>query len=233
MQSPLLPLPPLSVVQPAEPHSLPQPCPPQRGSEFTHPSHFHRRSGDLQNANANDSQLPRLETYRRFVNFRSSPICLSSRTAVPPSVLKLTAHPYQSLLPQMLWSRPTHHLTFLPKDPSNVFVNRATKTFLTCMYLYVHSQPRFSLDFTTSLFNLLLTFASTGACIVPSLRRLSCADIVYLIPIPLSAPGRSSDPIVNAYMFFPCFRKHSLVVMSPLLPNQALCVPIQAEYDLR
>ena len=84
MQSPLPPLLPLSVVRLVEPHSLLQPCPPRRGSESTLPSHFHRRSGDLQNANANGSQPPHSKTCRQPVNLTPSLMHSPSRTTVPP-----------------------------------------------------------------------------------------------------------------------------------------------------
>jgi hypothetical protein len=91
-QSLLPPRRPPFVVRPAEPPSLPQSCLPRRGSEFTLPSRFHPRCGDLPNANANGLLFPRLGTCRRSSNLRS----ILCEGAVPnysfvPSAPKLIA----------------------------------------------------------------------------------------------------------------------------------------------
>jgi len=128
MQSPLRLLLPLPAVRAAEPPSLHQLYPPQRGSEFMLPSCFHRRSGDHQNANANDLLLPRLRTCRRSTNLRSSPV-----ESLQPSNKPHYSRQYP-LFP-MPRSTIVHYLTFFPRTPVTSLSIGSQERYLS----FVHS----------------------------------------------------------------------------------------------
>jgi len=155
-----LPLPP-SAVQPVEPPSLLQLCPPRRGSEFMLPSPFHPRFGDLPNANANALPPPRLETCRRYPNLRFL-LCgprpeLQLRPAGPQMnrVTLIDASCHQRCCRGPM---PPHVLsTSLCDNPA--VTNWTTRTIYHLhAHSHFHSHPRFLHLFTDPQSNLLLAF---------------------------------------------------------------------------